>query len=142
MPPTNLQKKAPKPSVYWVIWFAILCALPVFYIFLGKSGSQNSNSQTHNFPIVLVGFGEFFASVILRWVIIPRTNNPAKLFNNFIIALALAEACGVIGIIMGGQFKMLLFGASVLGVVQLVPVFVNKTADPDLKPPEHTKVID
>ncbi|MES1168045.1 MAG: hypothetical protein ABUL61_02630, partial [Oleiharenicola lentus] len=53
-----------------------------------------------------------------------------RVFPMFIIGLALAEGCGIMGIFLGGPYRDALFLLSILGLVQFVPVFAKRLGEP------------
>jgi hypothetical protein len=58
----------------------------------------------------------------------------------FVMGLALAESCGIIGIILGGEHKTLLFAASLLALLQYAPLFASRFEQGSSTPP-NTKVV-
>lgn len=136
--PTN--QAPPKPVVFWILWIAILSGLPMIYLVMGQSSTQTS-SPSSSFPLGLAaGLPPLVFSIVARWAILPRIDNPAKALSAFIVGMALAEGCGIIGIILGGEHKNLLFAAGVLGVLQYIPLFANRFGQETSAPP-HTKVV-
>jgi len=130
----------PKPVVFWILWIAILSGLPMIYLVMGQSSTQTS-SPSSSFPLGLVaGLPPLVFSIVARWAILPRIDNPAKALSAFIVGMALAEGCGIIGIILGGEHKNLLFAAGVLGVLQYIPLFASRFGQESSAPP-HTKVV-
>jgi hypothetical protein len=71
-----------------------------------------------------------FVSIVIRWLVLPRYDNLKSAFPIFIIGLALAESCGILGIFIGGPFRDDLFVLGVLGVVQFVPLFARRLLEP------------
>jgi hypothetical protein len=55
---------------------------------------------------------------------------PMITFVLFIIGVALAEACAILGMFLGGPYRDSLFVLGVLGITQFVPFFAKKLFDP------------
>jgi hypothetical protein len=81
-----------------------------------------------------------FCSIIVRWAVLPRVEQASKALVVFVMGLALAESCGIIGTILGGEHKTLLFAASLLAVLQYIPLFASRFEQRSSTPP-NTKVV-
>jgi hypothetical protein len=137
---TPINQAPPKPVVFWIFWVAILTGLPMIYAIMGQPSAQTS-SPSSGFPLTLAaGLPPLLFSIITRWAILPRIDNPTKALSVFVVGMALAEACGIIGIIFGGEHKNLVFAAGVLGVLQYIPLFASRFGQESSAPP-HTKVV-
>lgn len=110
--------------VWWIAWATILGGLVLIYVFLGRGPVKPSppGDVLQN----LVGVVPLFVSVIIRWLVLPRYADLARALPAFIVGLALAEACGILGIFLGGPYRDDLFVLGVLGVTQYVPLFAAK----------------
>jgi len=118
--------------VWWVIWFWILAGLIVIYYFLGRGPLPPAVPGAN--PLAgLIGFGPLCVSIVIRWLMLPRATGPARAFVLFIMGVALAEGCGLLGIFLGGPYREDLFVLGVLGVGQFVPLNARKFYEP--KPP-------
>ncbi len=130
----------PKTAVFWILWIAILTGLPLIYLIMGQSSSQSSSSS-FSFPLGLIaGLPPLLFSIVNRWAILPRIDDPSKALIIFVMGMALAEGCGIIGIILGGEHKNLLFAAGMFGVLQYIPLFAGRFGQESPAPP-HTKVV-
>jgi hypothetical protein len=63
-------------------------------------------------------------------LVLPRFSDLKRAFPMFIAGLALAEACGLLGIFLGGVYKDDLFLLGVLGIIQYVPLFAKQYLQP------------
>jgi hypothetical protein len=111
--------------VWWIIWAAILTGLCLIYFVLGRR-SLPADLPPEQALTGLVGLGPLFVSVILRWLVFPRMTEARPALAWFIVGLALAEACGILGIFLGGPYRDDLFVLGVLGVAQWVPLFARR----------------
>ena len=114
--------------VWWILWGAILTGLVIFYVALGRGPVKPV--VTADLMANLIGIVPLFISIIIRWLVLPRFDNIPRAFPIFIIGLALAEACGILGIFLGGPYRDSLFVLGVLGVTQYVPVFARRLGEP------------
>ena len=65
---------------------------------------------------------------------VPQQDGPhrdlRRAFPMFVIGLALAEGCGLLGIFLGGPYRDDVFLLGVLGLVQFTPWFAHRLLDP------------
>jgi len=141
---TPASQSPPKPVIFWIIWAVILSGLPMIYLFLGQTGTSVASSSTQNtgsLPLGLIAaLPPLFCSIIVRWAVLPRMGQASKALVVFVMGLALAESCGIVGIILGGEHKNLLFLAGFLAVLQYIPLFASRFSQESSAPP-HTKVV-
>lgn len=114
--------------VMWVIWGTVLAGLVVIYLAFGRDPAQAADPRDSLKN--LVGVIPLFLSIIIRWLVLPRFESLRRAFPMFIAGLALAEACGVLGIFLGGPYRDDLFVLGVLGVTQFVPLFARRLTAP------------
>lgn len=115
--------------IWSVIWFAILSGLVLINAFLGqpKPGSATAPDQSLT---GLVGLAPLVVSIVVRWLVLVRFTDPQKALPVFIVGLAMAEACGFLGIFLGGPYREHLFILGVLGVVQYAPFLMPRLFQP------------
>ena len=118
------------PIIEWITWSAISIGVIVLYFNFGQRPYGPEQPITAPSALALVGLGPLVASIALRWLLLPRMPSAQKRFPLFIVGLALAEACGILGIFLGGEHKDTLFTLSLLGLAQYFPAFL-----PSFKPP-------
>jgi len=114
--------------VWWIIWAAILNGLVVIYFFLGRGPVQPA--ATDKLWLNLVGLIPLFVSIVIRWLVLPRYTEIKRALPVFVVGLALAEGCGLLGIFLGGPYRDDLFVLGLLGVAQFAPLFVGKLTRP------------
>lgn len=114
--------------IWWIVWAAILSGLVILYVFLGRGPVKASPPE--DIFRNLVGLVPLFVSIVIRWLVLPRYTELTRAFPLFVVGLALAEGCGVLGIFLGGAYRDDLFVLGVLGVAQYVPLFANKLPRP------------
>jgi hypothetical protein len=126
----DFRPNQPKPPlmIWWIIWGAILSGLVLIYLVLGRGPVKPVAAG--NQLVNLVGMIPLFLSIIIRWLVLPRYGDPARAFPVYIAGLALAEACGILGIFLGGPYRDDLFLLGVFGIVQFVPLFVRRMLEP------------
>lgn len=128
-PGPDAQRLKTQLMVWWIIWTAILAGLIVIYSFLGRGPLPPAMPGANPFAN-LVGLVPLFVSIVIRWLVWPRSAAPGPAFVMFIIGLALAESCGLLGIFLGGPYREDLFVLGVLGVAQFVPLNVRRFYEP------------
>lgn len=115
--------------VWWVFWASTLTGLLLLYGFLVQ-GKPLPPVSTQDPLAGLVGVVPLFVSIVFRWLVLPRATEPNRAFVLFIIGVALAEACGILGIFLGGPYRDSLFVLGVLGVAQYVPFYAKRLFEP------------
>lgn len=129
IPGPDAQRIRTQLLVWWVIWAAILTGLVVIYAFLGR-GPLPAVVPGANPLANLVGLVPLFVSIIIRWLVLPRSVDPRAAFVLFIAGLALAEGCGILGIFLGGPYREDLFVLGALGVTCYVPLYARRLLEP------------
>lgn len=129
MPGYDDQKIKARLLIWWIIWASVLGGLVLFYVFLAQ-GKPLPPASRENPLQGLIGLVPLFVSIVLRWLVLPRATDPNRAFVLFIVGLALAEACGILGIFLGGPYRDSLFVLGVLGITQYVPFYARKLFDP------------
>jgi hypothetical protein len=124
------QEQKMRLVVWWTVWGAILTWLIFIYVFFARGKPLPVGAPLGDLPVNLAGFVPLFVSVILRWLVLPRSVDPKRAFVLFVVGIALAEACGILGIFLGGPYRDLFFALGLLGVVQYVPFYAKKLFDP------------
>jgi hypothetical protein len=120
----NNHTKYPLPF-WWLIWAAFQIGIFIIYFFLGRTDVKPQSFATH-FSAWLAGFAPVALSVIVRWLILPRTNNAQIGFSLFIIGIALAEMTCFLGLFVFPTQKQELFILSALGIFQFIPLFARR----------------
>jgi hypothetical protein len=128
MPGPEAERLKKQLVIFWIIWASILAGLIVIYVFLGQGTVKPA--ATADLLVNLVGVVPLFMSIVIRWLILPKCNSLMRVFPVYITGLALAEACGLIGIFLGGPYRESLFVLGVLGVTAYVPLFVKRLLEP------------
>ena len=129
MPGYDDQKIRARLLVWWIIWISILSGLVVIYL-LVVQGKPLPPASAENPLQGLVGLVPLFVSIVIRWLVLPRAAEPTRAFVLFVVGVALAETCGILGIFFGGPYRDSLFVLGVLGVAQYVPFYAKKLFDP------------
>jgi hypothetical protein len=128
-PGPDAQRNRAQLLIWWIIWAAILSGLVVIYAVLGRAPAAPPPPGAN--PLSgLSGLAPLFVSIIIRWLVLPRCSGLARALPLFVAGLALAEACGLLGIFLGGAYKDDLFLLAVLGIVQYVPFFAKGYLEP------------
>jgi hypothetical protein len=127
IPGPNASRVESTIKVLWMIWAGTLGALGMIYLALGRGALAPAG----NLAVNLIGFVPLFVSIVLRWLALPRSGMPpGRLLVMFVVGIALADACGIFGIILGGPYRQDLFVLGLLGVGQWVPLFARRVMEP------------
>ena len=128
-PGPDAQRNRARLLVWWIIWAGVLCGLAGIYLLLGRAPAKAPVAGEN--PLTgLIGLAPLFVSIIIRWLVLPRFSDLARAFPMFIVGLALAESCGLLGIFLGGAYKDDLFLLGILGIGQYVPFFAKGYLEP------------
>ena len=128
MTPDNQRRRA-QLKLWWIIWAALIAGLCAIWWIIGFLKLQG-NGPHANTLIDVVGMVPLFLSIVLRWLVIPRVTEMRQGFVLFVTGLALAEACGLLGIFLGGPYRDQLFLLGVLGIAQFMPFFARQYIEP------------
>lgn len=115
-------------SVWWILWAAVLVGLVIVYVALGRGPVKPAPPA--DVLKNLAGIVPLFVSIVIRWLVLPRYTDLARALPIYLAGLALAEACGILGIFLGHQYRDDLFVLGVLGVAQYVPLFAKRLQEP------------
>lgn len=108
---------------WWMVWSMFLAGVAVMYaVAVVLPGQPAASNPFQN----LVAIIPLFISIVIRWLALPRYTNAQKAWAMYLLGLALAEACGAIGVFTGGPYRTDFVFLAVLGVVQFVPQFAQR----------------
>lgn len=129
MPGFDDQRIKQRLLVWWVLWGSVLAGLIILYVALAQGKPLPPVSKEN--PLQgLIGVVPLFVSIVIRWLVLPRATDPNRAFVLFMLGVALAEGCGILGIFTGGAYRDSLFVLGVLGITQYVPFYAKKLFDP------------
>ena len=128
IPGPDAQRSKTHLLIFWMIWGSILAGLVVIYAVLGQGPVKPVVAA--DLPVNLAGIVPLFVSIVIRWLVLPRCQGFSRVLPIYIVGLALAEACGLLGIFLGGPYRESLFVLGVLGVTSYAPLFVKRLLEP------------
>ena len=114
-------RKSPPTILWWIIWAAISAAVVVLYLVLQPPAPKMDVSGVQFLPIM-----PFLASAVVRWLILPKLADGARAFPIFIVGLALAEGCTILGVVLVPAFKQAYLALGLVGVAQYIPLLTSK----------------
>lgn len=126
-PPDRAQ--APLPVIFWIIWFAILNGL-VMIQFIAGGGIPKGEDQG-NPPVLYLSIATGLALVALaiRFLLIPRIEEPVRKLPAMIIGLALSEGIGLLGMfLIGKEFpatRLALFVTAIACIASFAPFYAK-----------------
>lgn len=120
-------KKPPTAQVEWLFWSAITAGLIVIYFGVNPRTAPPGTAKVPD-ALAFIGLLPLALSAAVRWMLLPRLPEPQKRLPIFILGVALAESCGLLGIFLGGPHKDTLFVLSLLGLAQFFPALLPRPA--------------
>ncbi len=129
IPGPDAQRLKTHLLIFWVIWGSNLMGLAALYFLLGQ-GESAPVSVPSNPLVNLAGFAPLFVSVVIRWLVLPRATQVGAALVMFVLGMAMAEACGILGLFLGGPYRDSLFVLGVMGVTSYVPLFAKRLLEP------------
>lgn len=113
--------KSPAPVIWWILWAAITGGLIAIYVALRPTAPAGAPASLRYVPLV-----PFAAAVLVRWFVLPRFREGARAFPLFIVGLALAEACGIIGLFLVPDLAPTYLVLGLAGLLLFAPFFAAK----------------
>jgi hypothetical protein len=133
-PDRGLTRMTPQAQVkrWWIVWIALLPWVIVLQLIFPRHPVPPVTKAT-DLMVQLAAVVPLFVSIVIRWLALPRASSLTAAFPLFFAGLVLAEACGVLGIVLGGPYRDALFVLSFLGLLQFAPLFARRLAEPKPK---------
>ena len=114
----------------WVIWGAMFSALFFYQFFLAHGIPQGKDDGKPNQVFFWMSIGVVLISSGIRWFLIPKEKEIAKMRMLMIVGLALGESAQLFQIFLIGknypETQLAIFILSVLCVAQFMPFYVLK----------------
>lgn len=130
MPGYNDQQIKARLLVWWAIWGATAGFLLLLYFVFAYGKPLPANAATSELPRNLAGIVPLFISIVIRWLVLPRYQEEGRALVLFIAGISLAEACGILGLFLGGPYRDSLWFLGLLAVGQYLPFYARKLFDP------------
>ncbi|MGC6567914.1 MAG: hypothetical protein ACON38_20165 [Akkermansiaceae bacterium] len=122
------------PLVFWIIWLSILIGLFVIRFQIGGGIPEGSDTAELPMGMIALLYTLLAASVVVRWLILPKASSSESLMKFMVIGVALAEGAGLLSILLLGndlpETQRFFFYCSIVGIVQFVPTYCHKLAPP------------
>ncbi|NBR08264.1 MAG: hypothetical protein EBT98_01275 [Opitutaceae bacterium] len=123
------QRARAQLKFWWLAWVFVGVSLLTIYSSFSQPPSVVRSSGSH--PLTgLTGLLPLFLSIIIRWLVLPRCTHLKAALPWFIVGLALAEAAGLLGALLGGVYRANLCLLGLLGFLQYAPTFARQYLDP------------
>lgn len=127
------EQRPPTVIVFWTIWFAIFNGLFILKFFAAGGIPEGKNQGEAPLLLVAVAGGLALASMVIRFLVIPRMDSLVKLMPAMVIGLAFAESVGILGMFaIGKEFpetRLALFVTSVSAVAVFAPFYAQVLLD-------------
>jgi hypothetical protein len=115
--------KPPALLIWWIIWAAIVAGLSALYFTLGQ---RSSSAPDDVIVIRYLPLAPLALAVVVRWLVLPRFTERLRAFPIFIIGVALAESCGIMGIFLVPNLAATYYVLALFGLIQFAPVFAAR----------------
>lgn len=119
-------KPPPASFVFWLMWGAIMAAMPFYKLFLGGGARVDSFDRPVDLFVGVMFVVPLAIATGIRWVLIPRLANWRGILVPFVIGIALGESLVFYGKFLFPEFESVFFYAGLVGVGQFLPFFVRK----------------
>lgn len=128
--PHGQPRKSVPALVLWVVWFAMVTAIPIYQFALGGGWPSGTNARASGFsPVEILAVGQILAATVIRWLVLPKFTETSQQLVMMIIGLALSEAVEFYGIFLvpleQPETKLALFILSLASVAQFAPIFAR-----------------
>lgn len=114
---------AAQAVVFWALWFSMTSGVVLLRVFLAPAADRTASAPAGFGPVEWLCIGLVLLSAALRWLVLPRLASPPDKLPVFIVACALAEACGILSLLLSPTHHRELFVVSLLGLLTLAPLF-------------------
>ena len=115
--------------LWWVLWGSFMVGVFVIYFALRPASIE---SRLPGSPTLWpVGVVPTFASILVRWVLLPRLSDPRAALASFLIGLSLAEAPCYLALFWFRVYQDQFFVLSALGIAQFMPLYAGRYRSPD-----------
>lgn len=126
----KLDSKKQHALVMWIIWFVILQGAFVFQWVLGKGIPEGKNAAE---PIATWLWVVCFAPVLLasciRWLVIPKIQQPQQQLIAMIVGLSLSEIPVFFSLFLIGsdypQYQIAILMLAVVSIIQFAPSYAT-----------------
>ena len=105
--------------VWWAIWASLL---GMVFVIGGKFLNEPAMGSLPWF----VALVPFCASMLLRFLLLPKATARRKAFVLFILGISMSEMTGLIGVLAANEKRETLLLLALLGIVVHMPTFLKK----------------
>ncbi len=118
---------AARALLWWILWAGAIAALVAIDYAMRQVSAASPGLRSAGLDAVALV--DLLVSCLARWWVLPRVQRVQTAFVLFVVGVAMAESCGLIGI-FGGVHRNELFMLGLAGVLQWLPVFARRFAAP------------
>ncbi|HEY9249603.1 MAG TPA: hypothetical protein VIO38_10740 [Rariglobus sp.] len=90
--------------------------------FLGRSSIA---APADSAGLAYIALAPLVVSALIRFIVLPRLKTKQKAFPLFIVGLGTGEACGLLGLLLGGGSRDALFAAGLIMLLLYIPLFAR-----------------
>ncbi len=118
-PSAPLARREVSARGYWLVWGALCQGWIVLSLFLPDSSRASVAPALYVLPLL-----PFFVAAAVRWVLLPRLTQPHLRFPLFILGLSLAEAAGLLTLLLLPESRLVALVLGLVGMAQFTPAFL------------------
>ena len=127
--PRELEAKVDaRYQVFLILWFALLVSVGLFFVLALVAAGKGAPNPVMSYTLLAVGFSIVIVSFVLKQQLARKAidkGDVAALQSAHIIALALSESAGLLGVLdrfaTGSQTSWFLFALAALGILLHFP---------------------
>lgn len=108
-----------------MVWTVIFAGLVAAYLVVARKPLDPPAANPFQNLVAII---PLFVSIVVRWLVLPRYSDAKRAFPMFVAGLALAEACGYLGLFTGGPYRQDFVLLSSLGIIQYMPFYARRLA--------------
>ena len=121
------RSSAARSLLWWMLWAGMTAGLVA--INYAMSRLPDAGPAARSVGADIVALATLLTSCLARWWVLPRVRRVQSAFVLFLVGVALAGDCGLIGI-FGGAHRNELVVLSVAGMLQWMPLFARRFVPP------------
>lgn len=120
--PTSQRPPAAPLLIWWIFWLGLTAGLVAQRVFL------KLDTGTPAAALGYIALAPLAVSAVIRFLVLPRMKIRAKAFPIFVVGMATAEACGLLGLVLGGEHRDTFVGIG-LGMLLIYAPFFARNYD-------------
>ncbi len=118
---TRPSRSGPAPLVWWSLWFGITGGLIAIHGVIPPSETPSTTGALRYLPLL-----PLFVASAIRWLVLRRMTDGLRAFPLFVVGLAMAEGCSLLGLFLVPELRQTYLALGVFTLAQYAPFFVSQ----------------